>query len=179
MAEEGRLKQAIERFVLSTMSGVDYLAQYPGNIVSQSGQLFDFQPDSPSVPGLKNLAFYSGTPGITLTVNPAQQPRAVLFFQGGDPSQPALSFFSNPGLETYTLTAGQKVTVASPLVAIGNGASLAAARVTDPVAANGLMTAWMAQVVAQCAAATPPIVIPPGPAVLGSIQSGSSEVTIG
>ena len=93
MSEQGRLKQALERFVQATLPQVDYYAQYPGTIVAQSGQLFDFQPDSPDLPGLQGLAFYSGTPGVTITVDTSQNPRAVLFFQDHDPAQPALSFF--------------------------------------------------------------------------------------
>jgi hypothetical protein len=103
MAEEGRLKLALERFVEATIPGIDYLAQYPGTITSQSGQLFDFTPDSPKVPGLQGLKFYSGSPGITFTVDTSANPRAVLFFEGGVPSGAALNCWGNPGLATLQI----------------------------------------------------------------------------
>jgi hypothetical protein len=122
VAEEGRLKQALERFVQATLPQIDYFAQYPGTIISQNGQLFDFLPDSPAVPGLQNLAFYSGTPGVTLTVDTTQNPRAVLFFQNHDPAQPALSVFANPGLKTYALMAEESLSFIAPAVALGAAA---------------------------------------------------------
>jgi hypothetical protein len=163
MPERGRLWVAFERLAHTALPSIDYCAQYPGTIVSQNGQLFDFQPDSTKLPGIQGIGFYSGSPGITFNVNTSQNPRAVLFFENANPAAPALSCWGNPGLLS---------------LAIGPGASLGAARVTDPVVANAEMIAWMAQVVLQCGNNTPPIVIPAGPTVIATIQSGSTITTI-
>ena len=119
MAEEGRLKMALEKFVEQTIPGIDYLAQYPGAIVSQNGQTFDFQPDSKDVPGIAGLSFYSGTPGVSITVDPTQRPRATLFFENGNPKSPALAFFANPGLVTFNLIASQSISLSAPKVNLG------------------------------------------------------------
>ena len=114
----GRLQDAENAIILQALPGVDFLALYPGVIISQSGQLFDFQPDSPKLPGFKNLKFYSGSPGVEITVDPTQSPRAVLFFEGGSPAGAALAFFSFAGLS---------------LLQLGVNATKGAARVGDPV----------------------------------------------
>jgi hypothetical protein len=116
-SEEGRLKMSLERFVQQTIPGIDYFAEYPGTIISQSGQTFDFLPDSTKVPGIQGLSFYSGSPGITFTVDTSQSPRAVLFFGGGVPSGAAISCWGNPGLATLQI----------------GGSGPAAARVGDTV----------------------------------------------
>lgn len=134
MSEEGRLKTGLEKFIDQAIPGVDYLAQYPGTIVAQNGQLFDFQPDSSKLNGIQGLAFYSGTPGIQITVDTSAQPRAVLFFQGGSPSAPALSFFGNPGLSTLSLTAESSLSLVAPAVNLGSAsATLGVARDGDSV----------------------------------------------
>ena len=179
MSEEGRFKTAIERIIEQTIPQVDYFAQYPGVIVSQSGQTFDFQPDSPNLPGLTGLKFYSGTPGIEITVDKTKTPRAVLFFENGSPAAPALSVFSAPGLATIKLTASTEIDLLAPTVKVGNNATLNAARKTDAVSAATSMAAWIQAVITAWAGNTgAPVTIPP-PTDFGLISGGSSEVKIG
>lgn len=163
MAEESRLKMALEKFVQQTIPGVDYLAQYPGTIVAQSGQTFDFQPDSPKVPGVSGLKFYSGFPGVTLTVDPSKSPRAVLFFENGDPGAPALAFFGNPGLQSLVI---------GPLVS-----AQPAAREGDMVSvtftmADAALILTGASPGAPCSSAAPFT-------LTGTITSGSAVIEIG
>lgn len=179
MAEQGRLKLSLALFVKQVFPGIDYRAQYPGRLVAQNGQLFDFQPDSPKVPGIQGLPFYSGTPGVEITVDFNQSPRAVLYFRNGVPAGAALALFENPGLATFKLTAETEIDVLAPLVKVGNAATLAAARVTDPVAAATSMASFITAVIAAFAGNSGvPVTIPP-PTDFGVISAGSSEVVIG
>jgi hypothetical protein len=118
MAEEGRLKIAFDRLVSARLPLVDYAAAYPGTIVAQNGQTFDFDPDSDKLPGIQGIGIYCGAPGISFTIDPSQSPRAVLFFAGSSPAGAALGMWGFPGLVSLQ---------------IGSNASLAAARVTDKV----------------------------------------------
>jgi hypothetical protein len=120
MGEQGRLKDAEEKFILQTLPGIDFNAEYPGTIVAQNGQQFDFQPDDPDLPGIQGLDFYTGSPGISITVDPTASPRAVLFFEGGNPGAPKLSCFGNPGLLSYQISAGEQIALAAPNVQLGS-----------------------------------------------------------
>jgi hypothetical protein len=120
MANQGRLKQTLDNFVAQSIPGVDYLASYPGTIISQSGQAFDFNPDSSIMPGLQGLSFYGGHPGITITIDPAQNPRAVLFFAGGDPRLPSLCLGGSAGLLALTITAEESIQLSAPSVQLGS-----------------------------------------------------------
>ena len=177
MSEEGRLKLSLERFIEHALPGIDYLAQYPGTIQAQNGQLFDFLPDSAKVPGIQGLAFYAGTPGIQITVDLSMSPRAVLFFAGGDPSGAALSSFGNPGLHALSISASDEVDILAPSVKVGDNASLAAARETDPVASATSMTTWISSVTAYINGIAPGTLVPPTD--FGTVSGGSSEVRIG
>jgi len=66
------------------------------------------------------------------------------------------------------------------LIKVGASATLAAARVTDPVTISAALQTWIGSVITQCAANVPTIVIPPlvGTSV-GTITSGSAVVKIG
>lgn len=179
MSEDGRLKDAIEKFVVQTLPGINFYAQYPGAIISQTGQTFDFQPDDPSMPGVKGLSFYAGSPGIAITVDTTQSPRAVMFFAGFQPSAPALGLFGNPGLAKLSISASQEIDLLAPAVKIGNNATLEAARKTDAVQAATSMAAFITSVIAAFAAnaGTPETIQPPTD--FGVISGGSSEVKIG
>ena len=177
MAEQGRLKMALEKFIQQTLPGVDYLAQYEGTIVSQKDQTFDFQPDSDKVPGISGLSFYTG-PGVTLTLDTDQKPRAVLFFAGGSPQSPRLGFAGMPGLKVYSLQAETEIEILAPTVKIGNNASAAAARVGDGVTialADLQQFVFTAPSMGGPCTITGAIVGPPAT----QISSGSSEVSIG
>jgi hypothetical protein len=118
MAESGRLKDAEEKFIEQTLPGIDYLAHYPGTIVSQSGQTFDFQPDSDRVPGLQGLTLNTG-PGVSVTIDPLESPRATLFFANGDPGDPQLALGDTPGLVTYEISAAEEISLSAPSVKLG------------------------------------------------------------
>lgn len=122
MAESGRLKDAEEKFILQTLPGLDFYGSYPGTIVAQNGQTFDFQPDTDLLPGVKGLTFDLG-PGVEVTVDTSQNPRAQLYFQGGNPSLPALALAGNPGLASYQVTAEEQIVLDAPLVELGSPAT--------------------------------------------------------
>ena len=126
-------------FVRGLFPRIDYLARYPGTIVSQSGNLFDFQPDSPNLPGMSGLPVRFGMPGVTVQLNLANKPRCLLGFDGGNPSAPYLELWEQPGLSTLTM---------DPLASINLGpAAAAVGRVGDAVAPGGAggatLTSWL------------------------------------
>jgi hypothetical protein len=174
--EASRLKSAFELVVEQTLPGVDFYAQYPGTIIAQNGQLFDFQPDNPVWPGIQGLKFYSG-PGVTLTLDISMKPRAVLFFENYQPSSPALGLLGNPGLVTHSLNASQEIDILAPTVKVGNNATAAAGRVGDEVQ----VTIPTGTVIVSVTPGPPAVGVPnPAPITLtGTITAGSSEVTIG
>ncbi len=164
MGEQGRLLEAEERIIVQTVPDIDYKAFYPGTIVSQNGQLFDFQPDSDKVPGQQGLKFYSGSPGIEITVDTNASPRAVLFFQNGDPRGAALAFFDFPGLS---------------LLKIGNNATQGAARVNDPVEVSLTLVALSSFVFTAPSGGGPCTVTGGDQTLDGQITGGSTQVEIG
>jgi hypothetical protein len=88
----------------------------------------------------------------------------------------------NAATRTITMrTDGPTATVdAATTVKLGEGASLGAARLTDPVDASGDMATFMAQVVTALttiAAAVPVVIaVPVPPTTIGAISGASSKV---
>lgn len=81
-----RLTGALKAMVNQWLKRVDYLALYPGSIVTTHADgTVDFQPDSDQVPGVGNVPFKTGLPGATVKCH---NTRGLLGFEGGDPGQP-------------------------------------------------------------------------------------------
>lgn len=158
MAEAGRLKDAEEKFIEQTLPGIDYLAHYPGTIVSQSGQTFDFQPDSDRVPGLQGLTLNTG-PGVEVTIDPLASPRATLFFANGDPGLPQLAIGDTPGLVTYKVSAAEQISLSAPSVQLGPAPTDFVIKGTTYLAALATFNAQFAIFLAALNPVGPPLTI--------------------
>ncbi len=168
-----RLGAAFDQCVESALPSVDYAAWYNCQVVSQNADgSVDLQPNVSYIPSQKNIQLLFPFPGVKITVQEGAQ--VLLGWSNGDPAYPVAALWAggSPGdLQTLSIAAAQSVS-------IGANAVLAAARETDPISANAAMVSWMAAVVAAFAAATPPATVPPGPPVIGTIESGSAVVTL-
>jgi hypothetical protein len=144
-----RTAQGAASFVAALSPRRLYLAQYPGVVVAQGGpDSFDFQPDDSRLPGVSGVPLRLPTPGFTVTVDPAQRPRALLAFAGGDPSRPELHLWERAGLQQLAVSASESISIDARAVNLGD-AEAAVGRVGDavdvPMAATAL-TAWLAAV---------------------------------
>lgn len=144
-----RTSQGAAAFVASLSPRRLYLAQYPGVVVAQGGpDSFDFQPDDPRVPGVSGVPLRLPAPGFTVTVDPAQRPRALLAFAGGDPSKPELHLWERGGLQQLAVAATGSISMDAPAVNLGD-ATAAVGRVGDavgvPLTAAALI-AWLTTV---------------------------------
>lgn len=169
-----RAKKAFDDLVESSLPGVDFGALYTCQVVSQNSDgTLDLQPKDPKIPSQSHIPFRAGIPGIEITVQSGAQ--VLLGWENGDPSVPFCALW-------LTGVAGDLQTLAilaAGTIQVGANATLAAARETDPVEPNELMTAWMNAVVTGLAGNTgAPITIPPAPVQIGTIESGSLKVTI-
>lgn len=115
-----RVKQGLARFVIGLFPRMDYLASYPGTVVTQGGSnSFDFQPDSKRVPGVSGVPVRMGLPGVTLQLSLGQKPRCLLSFAEGDPAQPYLMLWEQPGLQSLTVDPNATVNIGPAAAAVG------------------------------------------------------------
>lgn len=116
-----RLKIALENFVTSVLPNFDYYALNPGTIIAPGSgdNLFDFQPDNASLPGLQDVEVKTGMPGVTITINPVLTPRCYLGFEGGNPAAPYLALWAYPGLLSLQVDALTSINLNAPVVALG------------------------------------------------------------
>lgn len=90
---EDRLHSGLTNYIREVMRGVDFLAQYPGEIVVQrSDKTVDFRPDSSKIPPMTSVKLSVHAPGVKLNI-PAKT-RATLGFKNGNPSTPEIVNFS-------------------------------------------------------------------------------------
>jgi hypothetical protein len=140
-----RLKSGLASFVRGVFPRMDYLARYPGRVVQQGGaNSFDFQPDSPGVPGLSGVPLRLPFPGCTLQVDATQSPRCLLGFANGDPSQPFLELWEVPGLSSLTVDPAASVNLGPASAAVGRVGD-AISVTSDPVLGPALST-WLSAV---------------------------------
>lgn len=97
------------------------------------------------LPPLVDVPFRPPIPGLVVEPAPGSL-MLVGFYNGGDPTCPYVAAFDG--------TAPMSVRISAPLVQVGGDAA-------RPLAFADVLSTWAAQVVAKCAAADSPIVIPP------------------
>lgn len=115
-----RIKGHLDNIVRSVVSdvAVDYKAFYPSKILKQNGDgSLDLKPDDPRIPGCSNVPL-RGLPGIAVKLSGG---RALLGFEGSDPSKPIAALFEITGLTTIYI-GGSDVTGAdvANFVALAN-----------------------------------------------------------
>lgn len=177
-----RLKQAFDQSVEAALPNVDFFALYTCQVVSQNADgTLDLQPNSASLPSQKNIPFRCGIPGVSITVQSGAQ--VLLGWENGSPSVPYCGLWltgATGDLQSLTIAiAGALALNAQGNITIGEGASLAAARATDPVSVQ-LTLAEINEFVFTAPSGGGPCVVTGVPAVTldGSITTGSSSVTI-
>lgn len=80
------LHEGIEAFVKEVMRGVDYLAIYPCQVITQRlDGTVDIQPDSSKIPPMTSVPLRAPHPQIKLKIPPAS--RGNLVFEQGDPQK--------------------------------------------------------------------------------------------
>lgn len=156
-----RLKAGLVNFVRGVFPRLDYYALYSGKVISQGGSnSFDFQPDNQKVPGVSGVPVRMGLPGVTVQLALGSSPRCLLGFLEGDPSQPFLALWEQPGLDTLTVDPAATVNLGPAAAAVG--------RVGDAVSATATVVTWMAAVSTALSLTAPPD--------FGTISAGSPKV---
>jgi hypothetical protein len=159
-----RVKAGLAAFVRGVHPRLDYLARYPGTVVAQAGpNSFDFQPDSPLVPGVSGVPVRFGLPGVVVQLVLEGKPRALLGFAGGDPSAPFLDLWEQPGLDSLTVDPAATVNLGPAAAPVG--------RVGDQV--QVVITAGSLTLAVSGGSATGPA---SDTAVTGTITAGSPLV---
>lgn len=170
-----RLKQAFDAGVEAALPGVNFQALYTCTVVAQNSDgTLELMPKSGSLPanGYKHIPIRYGVPGVKITVQAGAQ--VLLGWENGDPSVPYAALWVTGAagdLQDLTIDAAGNIT-------IGQGATLAAARATDPVSVATSMASWISAVTSAWGSNSGiPVTIPP-PTDFGQIQSGSGTVKI-
>lgn len=118
-----RTKAGAAGFITAQFPRRLYLVAYSGRVVAQTGpNSFDFQPDDTRIPGVSGIPLRLPAPGFSITVDPAQQPRALLAFADGDPSQPEVHLWESPGLAQLAVAASALITLDAPQLKLGAAA---------------------------------------------------------
>ena len=169
-----RTSQGAAAFVAALDPRRLYRVQYPGVVVAQGGpDSFDFRPDDLRIPGVSGVPVRLPTPGVTITVDPAQRPRALLAFAGGDPSKPELHLWERAGLQQLDVSASVAVSIDAPVVNFGD-ATAAVGRVGDAVSSATSMATWISAVTVFVNGLAPGTLVPPSG--FGTISAGSGKV---
>jgi hypothetical protein len=139
-----RGKESAAAFIRAQFPREMYSRVWGGRVVAQGGSnAFDFQPDDPRIPGHSGIPLKLPFPGFSLTVDPSQSPRAMLGWDGGDPSKPELRLWEAPGLAQWTAQASQSASLVAPVVNLGASASQQLVLGNQFAAAVAtLVTAW-------------------------------------
>jgi hypothetical protein len=131
-----RTKAGAAAFISAQFPRRLYLAEYSGRVVAQGGpNSFDFQPDDTRIPGVSGIPLRLPAPGITITVNPAEQPRALLAFADGDPAKPELRLWESPGLAQLVIQAATLISLEAAQLKLGAAATEAVLKGTSYKAA--------------------------------------------
>ena len=180
-----RLKKAFDQAVQAVLPTVDYNALYTCQVVRQNADgTLDLQPSGKAAKGKistkSRVPIRYTSPGYKITVQPNAQ--VLLGWQDGDPSAPfaALRLPGNQGdLITVEIDASQSIALKAPKVSVGQNATLAAARATDPVEVELTLAALSSFVITAPSGGGPCVVAGASVPLEGTIKNGSSEVTIG
>lgn len=89
---EDRLHSGLSSYIKEVMRGIDFLAQYPGEIIVQRlDKTVDFRPDSDKIPPMTSLKLNGFAPGVNLNIT--EKVRATMVFKGGNPAYPEIINF--------------------------------------------------------------------------------------
>ncbi len=117
---DDRLRAALRGAVKAAQQPIDYLAQYFGTVVSQTGDRIDVKPTDARIPSMAGVPLFGGLPGWEMKTFPGG--RVLIGWSGGDPSLPyALAFDAGVKAQSLALLAqavviGDKVTAQPALM---------------------------------------------------------------
>lgn len=117
--------EALERIIrrvlgYASAGPVDYLALYPGRVVSQAGSKVDVQLDTDRIPSPSNVPLRLGIPGATVDLNVGGGVRVLVGWDGGDPQKPYAHLFDQSAATLQlNLAASTKIVINSIDVACG------------------------------------------------------------
>jgi hypothetical protein len=84
-----KLKSAFEAFIQRVMERTRYLGVFPSRVAQQDTDgTVQVTPDNSDLPGMTGVPIRPFAPGVTLKVN--QEARALIVFENGSPSKPAV-----------------------------------------------------------------------------------------
>ncbi|MDB4992796.1 MAG: hypothetical protein JWM74_228 [Myxococcaceae bacterium] len=124
----------------------------------------------PGLPDLLPITMWPGVPGLGAMLTPGSE--VLVEFIAGKKDRPVITQFDatppiSMMLTTPALTVTGVITAASLAAGLMNvtptGMSVGNPAIAEPVAKSSALETWAAGVVAACAAASPPIAIPPLP----------------
>lgn len=157
---EGNLELVQALGAIATRAiGPQWLRQYEYTVVSMQGDRVAVTPADPKkAPQASPLSVWCGAPGMKSKLAPGT--KVLVGFANGDPLSPFIGHFEPAEGEGWmplelTLDALKKVEIGPSALAVELAGGSAA------VALAPALITWAGQVVAQCAANTPPITIPP------------------
>lgn len=126
-----RFKASLEAFVSRMIARYDFSALYGCTVISQNGDgTLELKPDSAKLPGHSRVPIRYGIPGINATVTSGG--RAMLGWDGGDPSKPYAIIHDAATLKNLTITASGTVVVHATEIDLG-GTGQPVARQGDAV----------------------------------------------
>lgn len=148
---QDRTKAGAAGFISAQFPRRLYLAEYSGRVIAQAGpNSFDFQPDDSRIPGVSGVPLKLPAPGITITVDPGQQPRALLGFADGDPAQPEIRMWESPGLAQLAVHAATLISMEAAQIKLGAAAVEAVLKGTSYKAAfdswRGALNTYLAAI---------------------------------
>jgi hypothetical protein len=158
---------------------VDFLALYPGKVVSQSADKtrVDVQLDRTEIPSPSNIPLRMGIPGTTVTLNLSQTVRVLVGWEGGDPAKPFALLFDT-GIGTT------RIDIDATTIDLNNGTK-GAARKDDTLTASTAANLWASQMESGLAGVGGTVPIPAWSVAagvsggLGDIESCSASVKVG
>lgn len=91
-SSDDRLHSGLTSYIKEVMRGVDFLAQYPGEIIVQRpDKTVDFRPDSDKIPPMTSVRLNVFSPGAKINI--VEKGRATMAFKGGNPAYPEIVNF--------------------------------------------------------------------------------------
>jgi hypothetical protein len=110
-----------------TGNRIDYSRMYPARVLAQSGDgSLELLADNPKVrgTGVTQVPIRHGLPGVTVKVNPGA--RVLLFFEGGDPKEPAAALWPDGSSCSEIAIKAPTVTIDGDLFVTGEVTAMSA-----------------------------------------------------